>query len=69
MLHDTYRYSGLESSLRGTDRTRWVDPEHVRLNPWLRWRPERPAALHVLTVADLAECHCPDLCNRDHGND
>jgi hypothetical protein len=39
------------------------------INPWLHWRPARPARSQVLSVADLAECTCPDLCDRDHGND
>jgi len=41
----------------------------ARLNPWLLWRPERPQAPTVLTVAELAECRCPDICNRDHANE
>jgi len=41
----------------------------ARLNPWLLWRPERPQQPHVLTVAELAECRCPDTCNRDHANE
>jgi hypothetical protein len=69
MLHDIYTQDRRRTASRGVDRTRWIDPENARLNPWLRWRPERPAATHVLTVADMAECRCPDLCNRDHGND
>jgi hypothetical protein len=43
--------------------------EGSRLNPWLRWRPKRPARVHVLSVAELSECTCPDLCNRDHANE
>jgi hypothetical protein len=41
----------------------------ARINPWLSWRPKAPARSPVLSVADLAECTCPDLCDRDHGND
>jgi hypothetical protein len=41
----------------------------ARLNPWLLWRPERPQAPRVLSVAELAECRCPDICNRDHANE
>ncbi len=41
----------------------------ARMNPWLLWRPERPQAPQVLTVAELAECRCPDICNRDHANE
>jgi hypothetical protein len=43
--------------------------EAARLNPWLRWRPERPARAEVLSIAELAECMCPDLCDRDHANE
>jgi hypothetical protein len=39
------------------------------MNPWLLWRPERPQAPQLLTVAELAECRCPDICNRDHANE
>jgi hypothetical protein len=38
-------------------------------NPWLLWSIETPAERELLTVAELAECHCPDLCNRDHDNE
>ncbi len=39
------------------------------LNPWLLWRPETPAEPELLTVAELAECRCPELCDRDHDNE
>lgn len=38
-------------------------------NPWLQWRPEAPDRPQILTVAELAECVCPDLCDRDHPNE
>jgi hypothetical protein len=38
-------------------------------NPWLLWRADAPAEPQILTVAELAECACPDLCDRDHDND
>lgn len=38
-------------------------------NPWLLWRPESPAQPELLTVAELAECRCPELCDRDHDNE
>ena len=38
-------------------------------NPWLLWRSDAPAEPDVLTVAELAECICPDLCDRDHANE
>jgi hypothetical protein len=53
---------------RSAQRGRSDLAEAARLNPWLRWRVETPAP-SVLTVAELAECVCPDLCNRDHDNE
>lgn len=44
-------------------------PDAGRSNPWLLWRPELPQETDTLTVAELAECRCPDLCNRDHANE
>ena len=38
-------------------------------NAWLSWRPKRLRAVTVLSVAELAECTCPDLCDRDHQNE
>jgi hypothetical protein len=38
-------------------------------NPWLLWSIETPAEREVLSVAQLAECSCPDLCDRDHPNE
>jgi hypothetical protein len=52
---------------RGTDDR--VRVEAARLNPWLRWRPDAPARPPVLSIAELAECTCPDLCDRDHANE
>ncbi|MEP6469165.1 MAG: hypothetical protein ABJC24_05290 [Chloroflexota bacterium] len=46
-----------------------LDQGAARLNSWLNWRPKQPARYHVLTVAELAECNCPDLCDRDHPNE
>jgi len=36
---------------------------------WLLWRPASPSEPQQLSVAELAECRCPDLCDRDHDND
>jgi len=36
---------------------------------WLQWRPEVPEEPRRLTVAELAECLCPDICDRDHANE
>jgi hypothetical protein len=38
-------------------------------NPWLIWRRELPDEGETLSVAELAECSCPDLCDRDHANE
>ncbi len=53
---------------RPSPRTRHTADE-VRMNPWLLWRPEGPSAPQVLTSAELDECRCPGLCNRDHVNE
>ena len=44
-------------------------PDQASVNPWLLWRTEAPSEPQVLSIAELAECRCPDLCDRDHGND
>ncbi len=36
---------------------------------WLLWRAETPTVPGILSVAELAECRCPDLCDRDHENE
>jgi hypothetical protein len=41
----------------------------TRPNAWLNWRPKRRPRPQVLSVAELAECTCPDLCDRDHANE
>ena len=38
-------------------------------NPWLVWRAELPDGQVTLSVAELADCCCPDLCDRDHANE
>lgn len=40
-----------------------------RSNPWLVWSIETPEERRILSVAELAECCCPDLCDRDHANE
>jgi hypothetical protein len=40
-----------------------------RADSWLQWKLEAPAEPARLTVAELAECRCPDLCDRDHQNE
>lgn len=39
------------------------------INPWLLWNVEMPGARQILSVAEMAECCCPDLCDRDHANE
>ncbi len=41
----------------------------TRANPWALWRLDVPREPEMLTVAELAECRCPDLCDRDHANE
>lgn len=38
-------------------------------NRWLLWRTEEPAEAAILSVAELADCRCPELCDRDHANE
>ncbi|HET6818968.1 MAG TPA: hypothetical protein VFH98_00260 [Candidatus Limnocylindria bacterium] len=67
MLQNTWSQPRLGRSTRTPlDR---VDVQAARLDHWLLWRPEVPARPHVLSVAELAECTCPDLCDRDHANE
>lgn len=44
-------------------------PSDGTVNAWLLWSVETPAERQVLSVAELAECRCPDLCDRDHANE
>ena len=44
-------------------------PFAIRPDAWLNWRPKRRPRPQVLSVAELAECTCPDLCDRDHPNE
>ncbi len=46
-----------------------VSADDARLNAWLVWRVEQPVPHEVLSIAELAECRCPDLCDRDHANE
>jgi hypothetical protein len=47
------------------------DPRAFAIRPdaWVNWRPKRRPRPQVLSVAELAECTCPDLCDRDHPNE
>jgi hypothetical protein len=38
-------------------------------NAWLTWRLDEPAERPQLSIAELAECRCPELCDRDHVNE
>jgi hypothetical protein len=68
MLHDIHSYTRPGRGTRQRLETA-ATAERARLNPWLGWRPKRPQRPHVLSVAELAECHCPEICNRDHANE
>jgi len=41
----------------------------IPADSWLLWTLELPEESSRLTVAEMAECLCPDLCNRDHDNE
>jgi hypothetical protein len=38
-------------------------------DPWRQWSNAAPRERQVLSVAELADCSCPELCNRDHANE
>jgi hypothetical protein len=65
MLHYPIQ-SGDQRDVRGV---RMPEADEIRMNPWVLWRPELPQQRPVLSVAELAECRCPGLCNRDHVNE
>ena len=44
-------------------------PDQASVNPWLLWQVGGAAEPQVLSIAELAECRCPDLCDRDHVNE
>jgi hypothetical protein len=46
-----------------------ADPARATANPWLLWSVELSSDREILSVAQMAECHCPDLCDRDHANE
>ncbi|HEX6139947.1 MAG TPA: hypothetical protein VF013_05710 [Candidatus Limnocylindria bacterium] len=69
MIQNTYTDPRLSRRFPDRNPARRFSQSQVRHNPWLAWRPERPHPPQVLSVADLEECRCPGLCNRDHGND
>lgn len=70
MLYDMNAYAryGREAARRQPPAAH-AAAERARLNPWLLWRPEYPRERPILSVAELDECGCPDLCNRDHANE
>jgi hypothetical protein len=59
-------YTQLGATLERPSRRRGDDQP---FNPWVLWSIETPAEREVLTSAELSECRCPDLCNRDHANE
>lgn len=50
-------------------RSSTAPPQTAATNPWLIWRVESPGDSETLSIAELAECRCPDLCDRDHANE
>lgn len=67
MLQDIYSTPRFGRAERRSSRP--VEAGQARMNPWLLWRTEQPHAPQLLTVAELADCVCPDMCNRDHANE
>jgi hypothetical protein len=67
----------LQDTLITTRRTTMFDraqadraqADRARISPWLNWRPNQRRPMPVLSIAELAECTCPDLCDRDHPNE
>ena len=51
--------------------SRTVRKSHFDLRIEARRAPVRPEPrrLRLVTRAELAECSCPDPCERDHGNE
>jgi hypothetical protein len=62
-------YTTRQVGHRSNAGARAVEAGEARMNPWLLWRPEGPPAPQVLTSAEMDECRCPGLCNRDHVNE
>ena len=65
-------YGMLQDTLITTRRTTMFDraqADRARISPWLNWRPKNRRPVPVLSIAELAECTCPDLCDRDHPNE
>lgn len=50
-------------------KTRSSTRETASAIAWLQWSPEAAEEPRRLTVAELAECLCPDICDRDHQNE
>lgn len=44
-------------------------PADASADPWLVWSVQGATEREQLSVAELAECRCPDLCDRDHANE
>ena len=52
-----------------THRTAATRPPTAVDLAWIAWRSDVPSQPDRLSVAELAECRCPDLCDRDHANE
>ena len=68
MLQNTYRLPTSRQAARPVPALS-MSPAAASVNPWQLWNPQVPAQQPVLSVAELSECRCPDLCNRDHVNE
>jgi hypothetical protein len=55
--------------ITNTPRTAATRPPTAVDLAWIAWRSDVPSQPDRLSVAELAECHCPDLCDRDHANE
>ena len=65
-VHAEYMFTSTPTPTRPTSRR---FPADGTFNPWLLWNVETPTERQVLSVAEMAECRCPDLCDRDHANE
>ena len=69
MLNNTLSAPATGHAARPTPFSNGPQPFAIRPDAWLNWRPKRHQRPHVLSMAELAECTCPDLCDRDHPNE
>ena len=53
----------------GSSECRILDPKHEQTVPAQVGFAEPAGATAVLSTAELADCTCPEFCERDHDND